>query len=108
MSKKGHPLRGALATVGAFLVMLAALYFGLGQVDARNDQAEMTAIEEGVRRAAVLCYAVEGRYPTDAEELCRNYGLTYDRERYLITLDSFASNLFPDIHVLLIGGAEDE
>lgn len=108
MRKRGCVMRDAVLTVAVFLLMAAALFFGVGQVDMRNDQAEIAAVEEGVRRAAVLCYAVEGRYPADVEELCQNYGLVYDRERYIIKMDSFASNLFPDIHVLLIGGGGDE
>ena len=66
------------------------------------------AAENSVRRAAILCYAVEGRYPDSAEELCQHYGLSYDENKYIVQLDSFASNLLPDIRILTIGGEADE
>ena len=51
---------------------------------------------------------MEGRYPESAEELCQHYGLSYDEDKYIVQLDSFASNLLPDIRILTIGGEADE
>lgn len=106
--KRNRSLRGAAITGIAFLAMLTLLMVGLGQVDERSGDAATTAVEASVRRAAVLCYAVEGRYPSNVEELCQKYGLVYDRERYMVVLDAFASNLLPDIYVMPVGGDADE
>lgn len=106
--KKNRLLRGVAITAAAFLVMLALLMLGLGRVNEQSADAAITAVEASVRRAAALCYAVEGRYPVSAEELCQRYGLVYDRERYVVKLEAFASNLLPDIYVLPVGGGTDE
>ena len=97
-------LRGALITLLAFLVVVGALWIGLKQVDTRGNREQAEALEQAVRRATTLCYAVEGRYPSNAQELCDNYGLAYNRNKYIVVLDSFAANLLPDIRVLSIGG----
>ncbi len=98
--------RGLLVTALAFLVLLAALWVGLSQVGARSGREQAEALEGAVRRAAMLCYAVEGRYPSGAQELCDHYGLSYNQDRYIVSITSFASNLLPDIRVLTVGGGE--
>lgn len=108
MAERRHPFRGIVVTGVVFLAMVLALWLGLSQVDHRSGNAETAALEAAVRRAAVLCYSVEGRYPYTVEELCRNYGLTYNQDRFIISMDAFASNLLPDIRVLTIGGDVDD
>lgn len=99
-------LRGALITVLAFALVLGALWFGIAQVDQRDLSEQAASLKEAVRRATMLCYAVEGRYPSSADELRERYGLAYDEEKFIVALDSFASNLLPDIRVLRVGGGE--
>ena len=56
-----------------------------------------------VRNACVTCFAVEGRYPDTLAYLEENYGVSIDETRYIVTLDSFADNVFPQISVLTRG-----
>lgn len=108
-AKKSASLgKGLLLTGLVFLLTIGVLALGATQVNAKSDREQAAALEDAVRRAAILCYAVEGRYPSDAEELKINYGLRYNEKRYIVSLDSFASNLLPDIRVLTVGGGADE
>lgn len=100
--------KGLLLTLVVFLLMIGALLIGISSVNNRNESEQIAELENSVRRAAILCYAVEGRYPDNAEELRQHYGLTYDQNRYIVQLNAFASNLLPDIHILTIGGEDDE
>lgn len=59
---------------------------------------------QGVRRAAVSCYAVEGAYPESYEYLKEHYGAMVDEENYAVFYEVFASNIMPDITVIQIGG----
>ena len=102
--KKHRWAMGLALTVGAFLLVCAILWTQLGGIDAQNARMQAQSLEAAVRRAAVLCYAVEGRYPQSVAELKAGYGLTYDEERFIVTLNGFASNLLPTISVLAIGG----
>lgn len=87
-----------------FLIALAAaaLLF-TSVVSARTDAEVLSLAEEGVRRAAVECYALEGFYPRTLDYLVENYGVTADDSRYVISYQYVASNLMPDITVLALG-----
>jgi hypothetical protein len=100
--------KGALLTLLVFGLMIGVLVYGVSTVNDANESEQMAELENSVRRAAILCYAVEGRYPESVEELCQHYGLSYDEDKYIVQLDSFASNLLPDIRILTIGGEADE
>lgn len=103
-----NTVRGVVLTLLVFAVIVGVLLIGLNQVDSRSNAEQAEALRQAVRRATTLCYAVEGRYPADARELREHYGLSYDEDKYIVTLDSFASNLFPDIRVLAVGGGAYE
>ena len=47
-----------------------------------------------------MCYAIEGMYPESVEYLCESYGLIYDKSKYIVYYDSFASNIRPTVTVL--------
>ena len=106
--EKNSMWKGALLTVLVFALMIGVLMYGASTVNDVSESKKMAELEDSVRRASILCYAVEGRYPDSAEELCLHYGLSYDENKYMVQLDSFASNLLPDIRILTIGGEADE
>ncbi len=87
----------------AALVLFVALMFGfvliINQVTSSSGDKEIQLVEDAVRKAALTCYAVEGMYPDDLQYLRDNYQLAYNEEKYLVTYDSFASNLMPGISV---------
>ena len=87
-----------------FLIALAAAARLFTRViSARTDAEVLSLAEEGVRRAAVECYALEGFYPRTLDYLVENYGVTADDSRYVISYQYVASNLMPDITVLALG-----
>ena len=92
--------RGVAVTVAVFILLLAVLLTGIRQIDTRNSAERAASLKAAVLRATVTCYAVEGRYPTDVAYLEANYGLAYDRQKFIVTIDSFADNLLPDLAVL--------
>ena len=100
--------RGIVVTAFAFLAMILVLVFGLQEVGERNDGEQTRILESAVRRATLTCYAIEGRYPPGVEYLKQHYGIMYDGDKYIVSLDSFADNVMPDIFVLTQGGVEDE
>lgn len=106
--EKNSMWKGAVLTVLVFALMIGVLVYGTSTVSNVSESEKMAELEDSVRRASILCYAVEGRYPNSAEELCQHYGLSYDEDKYIVQLDSFASNLLPDIRILTIGGEADE
>lgn len=88
---------GYLLPVGTFALLAAALWFGMGDLKARNDIEGVRVTEQAVRRAAVQCYAIEGEYPPSLVYLKENYGV--ETGDYSVHYTVIASNLMPDITV---------
>jgi hypothetical protein len=90
--------------VFALLVCLALVWAGRSLSGSVMDkQAQFVA--DSVRRSAVQCYAIEGRFPPTVggvEHLEKNYGLAVDHTRYVVYYESLGDNLIPQIKVALI------
>ena len=84
---------GILLTAALFLLFLDRLE------DGRSAQG-LRRLEDGVRKCAVSCYASEGFYPPDVAYMEENWGLQYEKDRYVIRYEVFSSNLMPQITVL--------
>lgn len=96
--------RGLWITILSFVLVVGALLLVTSQVADRADHEQTDLLRQAVLRAALTCYAVEGRYPADAAYLEQYYGVSYDHDRYYVVLDGFADNVLPDIRVLAKGG----
>lgn len=88
-----------------FSAVFAIVSYGL--TDARDSASteSLRIAEQSVRRAAVSCYALEGRYPDTYEYLKENYGVNVDEGKYAVFYEVFASNIMPSITVIRKEGA---
>lgn len=91
-------LPSILLPVCLFAAVCGLFFWGLQSVSQSADQEALRTTEEGIRRAAVHCYAVEGAYPSSIDYLKEHYGVQIDDD-YIVHYESFASNLMPDISV---------
>lgn len=78
----------------------AAGVVGLRSADKARGGEAVRTLEDGIRRAAVSCYSIEGRYPDTLEYITENYGVYVDEEKYSVFYEVFASNIMPDVTVL--------
>ncbi len=104
---RGRPggwLGGILLPTAFFAVVFSLFLYGLGTLDRAAGAEELRAAEQAIRRAAVHCYAVEGRYPPSLGYLEDHYGIRVDSRRYLVHYQPVAANLMPDILVIPLGG----
>ena len=93
-------LRSAVLPVlftAAVVLMIAS---GLHQTEAASSAEGLRILEDSIRRAVVICYAVEGRYPDSIAYIEKHYGIHIDTTRYVVHYNIFASNIMPDITVL--------
>ena len=81
-------------------VVMVMIVFGLSQTEESNRAEGLRILEESIRRAVVLNYAVEGRYPESIAYVEENYGIVIDRTKYTVHYEIFASNLMPDLAVI--------
>lgn len=107
MKNRRHGLvHVVIVTLVIFAILLSGAMLLLNYIGNASDEAQVTMIRDAVRSSVITCYAVEGAYPRDIAYLEENYGLAYDHDRFFITYDAFASNIFPDILVNLKGESD--
>lgn len=82
------------------VVLPTLLYFSVDNLGKRTQEESYQLACEGIKRAAVECYALEGFYPPSIDYLTERYGLVIDSERYFVAYQYIASNLMPDITVI--------
>lgn len=82
------------------ILMAAVFLLFLNRLEAGHSAEGLRRLEDSVRRCAVSCYASEGFYPPNIAYMEENWGLRYEKDRYLIRYEVFSSNLMPQITVL--------
>ena len=89
-----------IGAVFALVCCAALLIWGAGRLQALERREAARVLEKSLRRAAMSCYALEGRYPQDLDALLEKGSVTYDKTRFSVFYDIFADNILPDITVL--------
>ena len=84
------------------LGMIFMVMYGLSVTGRASESEGIRVLKESVTRAAVTCYAIEGSYPSDLTYIEENYGVRIDRAKYEVRYSIFASNIMPDIEVVLL------
>ena len=83
-----------------FVILISAvLVAGVYYIGNMSSEQGIRLTREAAVRTAVECYAIEGIYPPDVQYMEDNYNLSYDKTKYFIHYDAFASNIMPTIEV---------
>jgi len=93
-------LRAAILPVLFTAVIMVIVINGLRQTDESNRAEGLRILEDSLRRAVVMSYATEGRFPESLEYIEENFGIHIDRTRYVVHYRVFASNILPEIAVI--------
>ncbi len=91
---------GRLLSAALFLAVLALFVLGLDNISGITSRQEAEGLENSIRQSAVHCYALEGFYPDSLSYLEEHYGLTYDKDKYIVSYEIIGSNLMPDVSVI--------
>ena len=94
-------LRRVLLVLLAAALVAVACAWGAGRIGADLSGPGADALKNAVLRSAVQCYAVEGYYPESLDYLTDHYGLRINHDRYIVVYEAFASNLPPQVTILL-------
>jgi len=92
-------IRACLGPVLFTAAVIGIIVYGLHTTEQSNSAESRRILEDGIRRAVVTCYAVEGSYPESLEYIETHYGVHIDRTKYYVDYLVFASNIMPDISV---------
>ena len=85
-------------TVGVILLVM----YGLNITDESTKSEGARILEESIWRAVITSYAIEGHYPCDLNHIEENYGIFIDRDKYIVRYSIFASNIKPEVEVVLL------
>lgn len=94
--------KGYILGIAFFVLVLAYCVTGLLGYLKKGSSENAVVLEDAIHRAMVQCYAIEGIYPPSVEYLEENYGIVIDREQYAVFYDGFASNVMPQISVVVL------
>ena len=93
-------LRAAVLPVLFTLSIIVFIVMGLHRTEVASRTEGLRILEDSIRRAVVMSYAVEGRFPESLEYIEQNFGIHIDRTRYVVHYSVFAPNIFPEIVVI--------
>ena len=90
-------------------ILMALLFVHFMEVISKqSDVNQVVFLENAIRRCAVQCYAIEGRFPDSIKYLEDNYKLYIDRRRYNVHYEYMGGNLIPQIWVFTITKRQGE
>ena len=95
---------GSLKTIGfaSLFVVITVLFVVLMNNFGKSTlERQQESLVNAVHRDIVQCYAIEGVYPPDLDYLKEHYGLTWDPNTFFVDYEPIASNLYPDVTVML-------
>lgn len=95
-----HIIADAVIAAALSAAVIAAAILTVQGSDESRRNENLRIIENGVRKAAAECYAVEGFYPESIEYLKENYSLYIDETICTVHYSPVSSNIMPDIRVL--------
>ena len=105
MQKNRGAHRALFVSVAMFVLAVVLAVTMIGQASRRVDVEQAARLQEVLRRAAISCYAVEGRYPPNLAYLVEHYGVIIDHSRFIVRYDVVSRNAMPNIQVIWIEGA---
>lgn len=89
-----------------FLCMVAILFYGFHVTQTQVDEKDIEHVKEAIQKAALECYSVEGKYPTDLQYLEDKYGLYLQKDMYQVRYEFIADNIMPETNVFVRGDKE--
>lgn len=100
---KRFSFKNALAYIIPILLFGAMLTWFITAVNNTDDSTsrrELAAVKSTLENGITMCYAIEGVYPESVDYLTENYGLNYDKDKYIVRYDRFADNIRPTVSVI--------
>ena len=93
-------LKSAILPILFTVTIMVMVVFGLRQTGESSNAEGLRILEDSLRRAVIMNYAIEGRYPESIEYIESNFGIYIDRTRFIVHYEIFASNILPTITVI--------
>lgn len=83
-----------------FVIIIVGFLLGIATLQGTKEKGGKEFLETAIEHDITHCYAVEGKYPPSIQYLEDNYGLTYNKENYLIDYTIVGANIRPTVMIL--------
>ncbi len=99
------PLRRFFSSVWLKMIIFVVLFVLVTTLVANGtstkvEEKQTEFLADAVRRSAVQCYALEGRFPDNLSYLEDHYGLIIDHDNFAVYYEPMGGNLLPQIRVI--------
>ena len=95
-------IRSAILPIIFTLAIMGMVMYALSETEASSKAEAVKILENSIRRAVVMSYAIEGKYPQSVAYIEEHYGVHVDYDKYIVHYDIFGSNIMPYILVIEI------
>lgn len=85
-----------------FIGIIALFLFGISFIASTSKKDQKQILTDAVSKDIIHCYAVEGYYPPSLKYIEDHYGLTYDKERYIVDYVPIGDNIMPSVTIVEI------
>jgi len=93
-------LRAAVLPVLFTFSVILFIVMALHRTEIASRDEGLRILEDSLRRAVVMNYAIDGRYPESVEYIEEKFGIHIDRTRFVVHYSIFAPNIFPEIRII--------
>lgn len=83
-----------------FALVFVGFLYGISTVSDSDIMNEKEILEEAIHRDIVHCYAVEGSYPASLAYMEEHYGLTYNKDKYIVRYENIGGNIMPSVTII--------
>ena len=83
-----------------FLIIIIAFMFGISFISSTSSRDQKQVLTDAVNKDIIHCYAIEGYYPPSLSYIEDHYGLTYDKDRYLVDYVPVSDNIMPSVTIV--------
>lgn len=86
-----------------FAAILSVFLYGISYVGSSTKERQEDSLVKAMERNIVHCYALEGFYPPSLEYMEEHYGLSYDKDLFIVDYQPIGTNLYPDFTIIRKG-----
>ena len=89
-------IRSIYVGIVLFILFIAIFLIGVRFMNNGNDDRQLQALTSAIERDVMHCYALEGFYPPSLDYIESHYGLTYDKDAYIVDYQPIGNNIYPN------------
>lgn len=82
------------------VIIVAVLWGSSSRIFKEANKRQEESTKDAILKGAVQCYAIEGRYPESLSYLEKHYGISYDKDKYVVSYEIVGSNRMPQVRVI--------